>query len=73
MDLVKNCVIGQDTIVPQDSTKNLMDASFSLYFHVHPSIVASPLDLWQPLCSAGPAPMSPKIELQAGTARIMQH
>ena len=39
MDLVKNCVIGQDTVFPESNLKkNLIDASFTLYFHLHPSI-----------------------------------
>ena len=39
MDLVKNCVIGQDTVFPEGNLKkNLIDASFTLYFHLHPSI-----------------------------------
>ena len=38
MDLVKNCVIGQDTVFPVDNQKNLIDASVMLYFHLHPSI-----------------------------------
>ena len=39
MDLVKNCVIGQDTVFPEGNfKKNLIDASFTLYFHLHPSI-----------------------------------
>ena len=39
MDLVKNCVIGQDTVSPEGNLKkNLIDASVTLYFHLHPSI-----------------------------------
>ena len=39
MDLVKNCVIGQDTVIPKSNLKkNFVDASISVYFHVHPSI-----------------------------------
>ncbi len=39
MDLVKNSVLGQDTVVPSGNLKkNLIDATISLYFHVHPSI-----------------------------------
>ena len=39
MDLVKNCGIGQDTVFPGgDLKKNLIDASVTLYFHLHPSI-----------------------------------
>ncbi len=39
MDLVKNCVIGQDTVFPETHPKiTLIDASCFLYFHVHPSI-----------------------------------
>ena len=42
MDLVKNCVVGQDLVVPDDNLeKNLVDASVSLYFHVHPSIACT--------------------------------
>ena len=40
MDLVYNCVKGQDSVFPirNDPKKNLIDSSISLYFHVHPSI-----------------------------------
>ena len=40
MDLVYNCVKGQDSVLPErnESKKNLIDSSVSLYFHVHPSI-----------------------------------
>jgi uncharacterized heparinase superfamily protein len=40
MDLVYNCVKGQDSVTPErnDPKKNLIDSSVSLYFHVHPSI-----------------------------------
>ena len=40
MDLVYNCVKGQDSVFPEhrDPKKNLIDSSVSLYFHVHPSI-----------------------------------
>ena len=40
VDLVKNCVMGEDMVTPNGgSKKNLTDAIVSLYFHVHPSIV----------------------------------
>mgnify|MGYP001162802769 FL=1 len=40
VDLVYNCVKGQDSVLPErnESKKNLIDSSVSLYFHVHPSI-----------------------------------
>ena len=39
MDLVKNCVMGKDTVFPEDNQKKvLIDASVMLYFHLHPSI-----------------------------------
>ncbi len=39
MDLVKNCVMGKDTVFPEDNLKkNLIDASVMLSFHLHPSI-----------------------------------
>ncbi len=39
MDLVKNCVIGNDAVICERETKkDLIDTSFSLYFHLHPSI-----------------------------------
>ena len=39
MDLVKNCVMGKDTVFPGDNLeKNLIDASVMLSFHLHPSI-----------------------------------
>jgi uncharacterized heparinase superfamily protein len=40
VDLLKNCVMGEDMIIPDGrSKKNLTDAIVSLYFHIHPSIV----------------------------------
>jgi len=40
VDLLKNCVRGEDVIIPDGGPKkNLKDAIVSLYFHVHPSIV----------------------------------
>ena len=39
MDLVKNCVMGKDTVFPEDNLKkNLIDSSVMLSFHLHPSI-----------------------------------
>ena len=39
MDLIKNCVMGKDTVSPGDNLKeNLIDASVKLHFHLHPSI-----------------------------------
>jgi uncharacterized heparinase superfamily protein len=39
MDLVKNCVMGKDTVFPENNLKeNLIDSSVMLYFHLHPSI-----------------------------------
>ncbi len=39
IDLVKNCVMGQDTVVHEGNIKkNIIGSSISLYFHVHPSI-----------------------------------
>ena len=40
VNLVKNCVMGEDRIIPDGSSKkNSEDAIVSLYFHIHPSIV----------------------------------
>ena len=40
VDLVKNCVMGEDMVTPNGgSKKDLTDAIVSLYFHVHPSVV----------------------------------
>ena len=40
MDLVKNCVMGQDMVNPDgEPRKKLKDTVVSLYFHVHPLIV----------------------------------
>jgi len=40
VDLLKNCVRGEDVIIPDGGPKkNLKDAIVSLYFHVHPSII----------------------------------
>ena len=40
VDLIKNCVMGEDMIVPDGGAKkNLANAIISLYFHLHPSIV----------------------------------
>ncbi len=40
VDLVKNCVTGQDMVNPDGKPKkNLTNTTVSLYFHVHPSIV----------------------------------
>ena len=39
IDLVKNCLKGTDAVISEEETKkDLIDASFSVYFHVHPSI-----------------------------------
>ena len=39
MDLVKNCVMGKDTVFREDNLiKKLIDASVMLSFHLHPSI-----------------------------------
>ena len=39
MDLVKNCVTGNDAVISEgDTKKDLNGASFSVYFHIHPSI-----------------------------------
>ena len=40
VDLLKNCVMGEDIIVPDGgSRKNLADGIVSLYFHLHPAVV----------------------------------
>ena len=40
VDLVKNCVMGQDIVNPDgEPREKLKDTAVSLYFHVHPSIV----------------------------------
>ncbi len=40
VDLVKNCVMGQDMVRPNgEPSEKLEDTVVSLYFHVHPSIV----------------------------------
>ena len=45
VDLVKNCVMGEDMIIPDGkSKKNLTDAIVSLYFHMHPSIVCKKME-----------------------------
>ncbi len=42
MDLVKNCLIGNESVTSEeDPKKDLFDASFSVYFHIHPSIAYS--------------------------------
>ena len=42
MDLVKNCLIGNDVVISDgDPKRNLIEASFSIYFHVHPSITCT--------------------------------
>ena len=46
VDLVKNCVMGQDMVNPDGKQKILRDASVALYFHVHPSIVCKKKRSW---------------------------
>ena len=42
MDLVKNCLIGNDVVISDGGPKrNLIEASFSIYFHLHPSIICT--------------------------------
>ena len=42
MDLVKNCLIGNDVVISDgDPKRNLIEASFSIYFHLHPSIICT--------------------------------
>ena len=42
MDLVKNCLIGNEAVIFDGGSKrNLIEASFSIYFHVHPSITCT--------------------------------
>ncbi len=42
MDLVKNCLIGNESVISEGDTKiDLIDVSFSVYFHVHPSIACT--------------------------------
>ena len=42
MDLVKNCLIGNDVVISDgDPKRNLTEASFSIYFHLHPSIICT--------------------------------
>jgi len=40
VDLIKNCVMGQDKVNPDGKPREkLKDTAVSLYFHIHPSIV----------------------------------
>ena len=42
MDLQKNCLIGNDVVISDgDPKRNLIEASFSIYFHLHPSIICT--------------------------------